>query len=191
MFGRKNLIGAKPAEISIEISLSIVMSVVVLFLVLSLFGNNIQNIAEASGLRNLFSRSNETAKTFQDEQYSGKNPTETQVNVQLIADQGLNYYISNAQATIAKYKKTPPVDQAQTEDLARAATIARLAGVLSNTDMTDFYKKYKIKITTDTLNSIYKTSADKASLQYNMKDGNTTGQNLITAAKEILEKDFS
>lgn len=189
MFGRKKLIGVKPAEISIEISLSLVMSVVVLFLVLGLFGNSIQNIAEASGLRNLFSRNNEAAKTLQDQRYAAKNPAQTQVNVQLVADQGLSYYISNAQATIAKYKETPPTTQKETEDLARAVAIAKITKVLTSSDESLFDKTCNIYVEETSSKKTY-LYANNEKLAYSTYNSTYSDSQTIDLIKTIMSCPF-
>lgn len=185
MFEIKINTGKKSAEVSVELSLSIIMSVAVLFIGLGLFSKNLENIAIASGMKNLFN-SEKAVKTFDDDAklYAGNNPTKTQINVQLVADQGLNYYLSGAQATIKKYKATPPENQSQTEDLARAATIAKIFDILEPADETTFYKDYSINIQ-DTKGYV-KAGDKKLPYNYRATDlGSDSGK--ITLAKDIMD----
>lgn len=185
MFEIKRNTGKKSAEVSVELSLSIVMSVAVLFIGLGLFSKNLENIAIASGMKNLFN-SEKAVKTFDDDAklYAGNNPTKTQINVQLVADQGLNYYLSSAQATIKKYKATPPENQSQTEDLAKAATVARLFDILEPSDETAFYRDYGINI--DENRGSVRVGNKK--LSYNSDTTNTGSDNgKIALAENIMD----
>ena len=191
MLERKKFIGSKSAAISIEITLSLVMSVVALFFVLGLFGNNLQEMAQASGINNLFNRDNNVEKTFDaDSAKYVAGSTPTQVNVQLVGDQGLNYFITNAQATISKYKENPPENQSEIEDLAKAVAIAKIMGTLSPNDELLFDKGYKIYIEPKpSKNTIL--SANGRKLSYRPYDDNTyTDSERIALAKTILSGTF-
>lgn len=128
--------GKKKAAITIEVTLSVALSILVLFLALGLFSDNLATMAANSGLQNLFNKSQKTTYSTQT-----VNPTKTainvnelsQENVQVVASQGITLaeYLEQAQKTIDKYKATPPTDQAQMEDLARAE-LAKLIGTGSS-----------------------------------------------------------
>ena len=163
--------GKKNASITIEVSLSVALTVVVLFLVLGLFSDNLQTMAANSGIRNLFNRENEIAKTNPDSWGTSStrttvgvhDSTASQENIQVVAEQGLDYYVAQAEATISKYLETPPTTAAQMEDLAKALTIAAINNRNKITelngqtiDYTSIYKNYGIKVV---YNSLYSTCA--------------------------------
>lgn len=120
----KRLKGMKNAELTVEIGLSLALTVVALFLVLGLFSQNLKSMVDASGMKkNLFNKTT-IAKTTYDNH--SVDYTASQVNVEVVADQGLDWYLTNAQATIDKYKDSTNLTEAQIEDLAKAATIISL-----------------------------------------------------------------
>lgn len=118
----RNFKNFKIAAITIEITLSVALAVVVLFALLGLFSDNLSTMAANSGIHNLF---NKRPSMDQADASWGKNPTATQVNVQIVADQGLtlNDYVNNAQATINKYKNRNDLTPTEIEDLAKALTV--------------------------------------------------------------------
>lgn len=125
----RNFKNFKIAAITIEITLSVALAVVVLFALLGLFSDNLSTMAANSGIHNLF---NKKPSMEQADSSWGRNPTATQVNVQIVADQGLDWYLKNAQDTIDKYRDRTDLTLAQTEDLARALTILSInAGTTS------------------------------------------------------------
>lgn len=130
MLGKSFKAGFKKAEVTIEITLSIALSIVVLFLVLGLFSENLSTMAANSGLRNLFNRDNSTAKTAYNNW--NVNPTTSQVDVQISGDQGLDYYLTRAQAVIEKYRNNPPTTKAQAEEEAKAIANASLISAKLN-----------------------------------------------------------
>lgn len=181
----KCLIGKRKAALTIEISLSIIMCLAVLFLILSLFGSNLQAIAVNGGLQNFFKRNNDTAKTYYDKKYEANNPAQTQVNVQIVADQGLNYYISSALATIEKYKTTAPKTQAQLEDLARAAAIAKVTGNLNSSNDGSLLSSQNIYfVQTNKTQYVY---AGNKKLSYSSNSDTTINKlEALTLVKEII-----
>lgn len=76
------------------------------------------------------------------------NSTQTQVSVQIVADQGalLKQYLDAAKAAIEKYKANPPQNEAQIEDLAKEATKCEIGKCLDPQDKLDFYNSYGIYI---------------------------------------------
>lgn len=120
----KNLTVRRNAEVTIEITLSIALSVIVLFLALGLFSSNLSTMAANSGIRRLFNN-NSATKTVQ--QNWGNNPTASQVNVQIVADQGelktLADYTNWATTIIDQYKDRTDLTPSQQQDLAKAYTI--------------------------------------------------------------------
>ena len=190
MFGLTKPTRVKKGAISIEISLSLALSVVILTVILSLFSANIEKIAEASGLYNYFFHRGEKVTTYNDQKYDA---TQTQVNVQLVADQGLTYYIDNALATIDKYKQTPPTTQAEIEDLAKATAIANVYGQLTQNDEILFTGD-AYKITLD-LNSKYiYIYANGKTIKCKTKNANTNNTNTdsdkYSMAQVILNAKF-
>ena len=105
--------------VSIEIILSIALSVVALFFILGLFSDNLHTMATTGKLAQM-NNNNET-KT----QFAEGNPTKTEINVQLVGDQGtLAWYNAQAKATIEQLgAKTTPLTSQELTDLARALTI--------------------------------------------------------------------
>lgn len=149
----------KKAAITIEVTLSVALSILVLFLALGLFSDNLATMAANSGIQNLFNRSNQTAKTYYSHQK--QDPTKTAVNmntsqvlVQIAGSQGgtndtkptLAQYLKQAQDTIDKYNKTPPADQSQREDLARAELAKFIANGGISTDDVNTCKGSKIVV---------------------------------------------
>lgn len=143
--------GKKKAAITIEVTLSVALSILVLFLALGLFSDNLATMAANSGLQNLFNKSQKTTYSTQT-----VNPTKTSINVnetsqenvQVVASQGITLaeYLEQAQKTIDKYKATPPTDQAQMEDLARAE-LAKFIGTGSiSSDDINTCKNNKIAV---------------------------------------------
>lgn len=179
----------KNAEVTIEITLSIALSIVVLFLTLGLFSDNLKSMASNSGIHNLFNRNNEIAKTKTDSW--GIDPTKTQVNVQVVADQGLDWYISNAQATIDKYLKTPPTTSAQMGDLAKAETIAKIGGVLTaSTENTLSKYPYGISIKSKNTNQntgeiFATTTVNNKTISYSSINGDKTPLEIV---QEVTRK---
>lgn len=122
----------KRAAITIELALAISLAIVALFALLGLFGNNLKNMIAASNMQRMFAYNPAKTATVK----LAADPTATQVNVQVVASQGLQWYLDNAQAAIAKYKANPPDpnDQSAIEDLAKQATIAKIGNTLSKED---------------------------------------------------------
>ena len=109
----------KQAGVSIEIIIAIALSVVALFFILGLFSDNLHTMATTGKLAQM-NNNNET-KT----QFAEGNPTKTEINVQLVGDQGtLAWYNAQAKATIEQLgAKTTPLTDQEKIDLAKALTI--------------------------------------------------------------------
>lgn len=100
MFERKSI---KRASSTIEVALAIVMALLVLYLVLNLFSGNIQTVVKNSGLYKVTHKDNADKKTANIAMDT--DPTKTQINVQIVADQGsLAQYHNDAAATIERYE---------------------------------------------------------------------------------------
>lgn len=163
MFGIGKKLKTKKAGITIEIALSLALMLVVLFLVLGLFSNNLQGIAKNSGIMQIFNKSKSSDKLYGSNTFSisdrqGTDPTQTQVNVQVVADQGLDYYLTQAQNTIDQYKDATSLTPQQTEDLARAITAVcynNLSDPNSDGSLSypDLRAKYNIKVTLSGINN--------------------------------------
>lgn len=123
------MLKSRKAGITIEISLSIILILGVLFVALGIFHDNLKNMVAASGMQNMFSKSNSSGKTT----YSmwTKNPTSTQINVAMVGDQGLEAYHNQAKETIdalvEKSKHTSLTSQDIT-NLAQALTVLSESG---------------------------------------------------------------
>lgn len=195
----------KKAAITIEVTLSVALSILVLFLALGLFSDNLATMAANSGIQNLFNRSNQTAKTY----YSKQNvdPTKTavnmntsQINVQIAGDQGstntktpptLAQYLKQAQDIIDKYKTTPPTDQSQMEELARAELAKFIdSGSISSDDISTC-KTNKIavlRLSDGEFKAITSTNGTKTLLIEN--SGNNTADEL-SIIKDVFNKSFN
>lgn len=140
MNGKVGRSGKKAGGITVELLLAVILSVVVLFLILSLFSNNLKQMVVNSNISRMFA--NNSAKTANANWEA--NPTQTQVNVkqvnvQIVADQGLDWYRKNAIDLITKYKnQKEPLSDAQIADLAEQITIAKICGVLDPNDENHF-----------------------------------------------------
>lgn len=127
----KRLKGIKNAELTVEIGLSLALTIVALFLVLGLFSQNLKSMVDASGMKkNLFNK-NTIAKTTYDNH--SVDYTASQVNVEVVADQGLDWYLTNAQERIDNYLQTPPATPSEISDFAKAETIKTVNDVSSIT----------------------------------------------------------
>jgi len=112
-----NTKSVKRAEITIEMAIAIAMSVVVVLLVLKLFGGNISTIVKNSGIGRLLYKDNSIAKTAW-----ADDPTKTQINVQIVADQGsLAQYHNDAAAAIERYETESHTDTLTAENLENLA----------------------------------------------------------------------
>lgn len=110
------------AGVTIEVVMAIALSVVVLFLVLGLFSDNIQTMATRGKLAQMNAHNNDNKTVYEDQ--TG-DPTQTQINVQMVGDQGtLAWYHSQAQAIIEGIgSQPPPLSDKALVDLARALTV--------------------------------------------------------------------
>lgn len=119
-----NKSGKKAAGVTVELMLAITLAVVVLFFVLSIFGDNLKTMVASSGIQNMYENNKKT--TYSTQQYDP-----TQVNVQVLAEQGstvkpIDDYKTEAATKIDGYVKNPPKNQDQVFDLAKWATIAKI-----------------------------------------------------------------
>ncbi|MDD3437186.1 MAG: hypothetical protein PHC64_08560 [Candidatus Gastranaerophilales bacterium] len=121
MLSKKVYGNIKNAGITIEITLSLALTVVVLFLLLGLFSDNIQTMAAGTGMQNLFNRDNEFAQTSMTK--LAFDPTGTQVNVQIVADHGLEEIHLAAQAVIERLAALDNLTPAQIMELAQSLTV--------------------------------------------------------------------
>lgn len=195
MFSGKPYLSKRNAGITIEVTLSLALSVVVLFLLLGLFSDNLKTLAANSGIWNLFKRDVSYAKTEQTRTFV--NSTQTQANVQIIAEQGLDYYINKAQEIIDKYKKNPPTTLQEEEEAARYITIARIAGIISADDLRYFYKTCNISVKfTDFMHETTATFGnDTVKLDYssnvNGSISSINDANKLALIKDVYRKDFT
>lgn len=203
-----NLNYKRKAEITIEITLSVALSIVVLFLVLGLFSDNLSTMAANSGIKHLFNN-NSSAKTMQTNW--NVNPTQTQMNVQTIADQGLQGYVNNAQTTISKYVQNAPTTEAQIEDMAKKLTILAInANSFDGNKLKTKYYSGDTNITPNQINNLKTMYLSKYQLNLQDDDANYYGETQlknngkfitynsiydgstlpISIIKEVLRKNF-
>lgn len=186
----KNGINSRQAGVTVETTLSILLAVVVLFLILGLFSNNLKEMIANSNMSRLFVN-NANSKTVN--QKWGVDPTKTQVDVKIVADQGLDYYLTQAQQTIAKYKATPPQNESEIEDLAKAATIAKIVNGTSGLSQEDeklFYKSYGISIDTTSAFTTKVTTVNKI-ISYSTGSMLENESEKLNAVKKVTSATFN
>lgn len=179
----------RKAAVSTELVIGIALAVVALFLVIGLFNNNLKNMIVNSNISRMWG--NNAQKTDWNE-----DPSQAQQLVQLTGSQGLEYYLTQAQDAIAKYKANPPKNEAEMEDLAKQATIAKIIGYygdspgLSAEDEIYFSDTYKIFID---LNYGETSIGDNKKIYYNQNNGINAlpDKNVkLLVAKEITSGTF-
>lgn len=194
MFNREVIKGGKKAGVTVELILAIVLSVVVLFVVLGLFNDNIKEMIANSNISRMFA--NNAASKTANINWS-INPTQTEVNVQTIADQGLTSYLDRAQKTVDKYLATPPTTEAQLIELAKAVTIYNLGQSTSTNPITTGYSDLQTRDNFDVQITSYivrTTLTDKSlsniaksiALRYNRADLNNDPGKLAIIKKITL-----
>lgn len=161
MINKADKNGIKAGGVTVELLLAILLSVVVLFLILGLFSDNLKQMIVNSNISRVFA--NNSAKTT----YSNQNadPTQTQEEVQIVADHALDWYFKNAQKLIATYRQIPPdkISETELEDFAKQVTIARIGGsnYINSNDLYSFSNPppdgYGIKTTMNYNNGDYYT----------------------------------
>lgn len=122
MFNKELILrGRKSAGVTLELILAITLAVLVMFFILGLVGDNLKTMVANSGFQNMFENKQKVT-------YGKQNFDPTQVNVQVLADQGLTLqqYLDSAIAIITKYENTPPPNQEELEKLAQAAAVAKI-----------------------------------------------------------------
>jgi len=121
----------KKAEVTLEEILFIALSIVVLVLILNLFGGNLQKLVQNSNMGRVWNKNNATAYQKMD-----TDPTKTQANIQIVADQAeyLTQVHNNAAAAINNYIREQnesggaALDDDQISNLALQLTIFAESG---------------------------------------------------------------
>lgn len=193
MLSRKNHRNFKVAAFTVEIGLSLALALVVLFSLLGLFSDSLSAMASKGGINNLFSK---RPSMEQADSSWGRNPTASQVNVQIVADQGLtlNDYVNNAQATVDKYTKNPPTTEAQIQDLAKAITILSVNAGSTSGICASLRTQYGISIKLNTYdlqtgNRIGLTTVNGKTISYTAT--NNTDGNPLPIIKNVSNQNFS
>ncbi len=120
-----NLNTRKSAMVTMEVLLAIILTLGALFLVLGLFNNNLKEMVDNSGFQSLFKK-DVTATAYEN---TNKDYTNSQLNVQIAGQQGLQWYMDKTQDLIdvfvAKSAENPPVPltASQQIDLAKYFTV--------------------------------------------------------------------
>jgi len=111
-----------------EIVFSIAMVTLVVLLILQLFNTNINTLVNNSGIHKLLFKNNADDKTSFSKMDT--DPTKTQVNVQMVADQGtLAKYHNEAAGVIENATLDSfPLDDMQKEDLGKFLTVYAESG---------------------------------------------------------------
>lgn len=163
MFTRK--LGKDRAAVKIRISTSALLTVMVL-LIIGLFGENLQNSVE-----------NFCAKNFSNN------------NINLISENNINYYLSQSQTIINKYKRSVASTDKQLEELAKAVTVAKIAGKLTPKDEIFVYLTYRIDVDTKTNITYIK---EEKKLAFNEQEIYLkTDKDKLAAIKEVVAGKFS
>lgn len=208
MFNKEfNIRARRAGGVTLELILAITLAVLVLFFILGLFGDNLKGMVASSRITNMFDNTQKAS-------YAKEAFDPTQVNVQVLAEQGLTLpqYLDNANAIIKKYETTPPPNQEELQKLAQAATVAKIItktisggyqtqtlsytdeGIFSQRDGIDIYlynsSSYNTTISIDgkvvkTLNFPIATTSNVKTLNSPL---NSTDQ--LTAVKAVLSGTF-
>lgn len=119
----------KLAGVTLELILAITLAVLVLFFLLGIFGDNLKSMVASSRMSNMFDNTQKAS-------YGKQAFDPTQVNVQVLAEQGgiitpsplntLDDFKKAAADKINYYAANPPTNEAEVLDLAKWATIARI-----------------------------------------------------------------
>lgn len=156
-----NIHGKKAAGVTVELMLAIALAVVVLFFVLSIFSNNLKTMVANSDMHRMWDKSEKSTYSNFNRDYSNSTVggSSSQVNVQVLAEQGLSTlpdFINAAKTNADSYNNNPPQTQAQVEDLAKCLTILKMTGGASAIKQYDgLISKYGISINMS--NSFYVT----------------------------------
>lgn len=113
----------KLAAISTEVALSLVLAVAVLFVILGLFGDNVKNMIADSNFKNIFS--NNALKTGFNS--FSKDYTNSQINVQIMGEQGLEMLRRKANNMALELMQNP-TDENKTAVLYLAMAIQGIVG---------------------------------------------------------------
>lgn len=194
----RRLSGIKNAAITVEIGLSVALGLIVLFLAFGLVSNNIQTLAEKTGLLNLAKKEKTTMNSFDKsaERQSIK-IAQTQQEVQVIAEQGqtLSEYLAEALATYNKYYPRTDLTPAEAEDLAKAALELKI-GDSKGTKITLEQRKYlkSVGITLPITNGEtlkVEVNGKSLSVDVDYTTNKSTGEICLDAIKFVEEKPFS
>lgn len=190
MFNREVTKGVKKAAITIEVAIGTAIAVIALFVALGIFSENLKTMIANSGISRIVANNpNKTAIVKQ-----AYDPTSSQVNVQIVGAQGLGYYLAKAQESITNYKKTPPQNETQVQDLARQATIAKLIGGSSALpDEGLFYNDYGISIELFNNDTCVTSINNSKKIYYNTNGNdlfNDKSVQLDVIKKEIIGSSF-
>lgn len=186
MLDIKSYRNSRRAAITVEMALAASLGVLVLFLIIGLFSNTIKDMIASSNISRMYT--NNSARTADTNKRWTVDPTGTQVNVQLVGEQGLQWYLTHAQAIINNYKQTPPQNDAQKQDLAKQLTIANI-GNIWNSDYTNLRQHYGIDIyiTED----MFKTTINGKTLYFNSQYANLDSpESQLNAIKEVVNNNF-
>lgn len=197
MLSRRNYKNYKAAGVTIEVSLAMALGIVVLFLAIGIFSDNLKAMVAASGIQHLLNNDAQATKVGgwgnTKPLTVANDPTQSQDNVQVVADQGLTLgqYIANAQASINKYLTTPPTNEAQMEDLAKALTILSVnAGTTSNI-YPDLRRQYvSISLNNGAVGTTTVKSSGKV-INYTYSQSNSTDTAKLSVVKDVMGKSFS
>lgn len=145
----------KRAEVTVEVVLSGLLAVVVLFLVLGLFSKNLKTMFSNTNMNNFYIENN-SAKTANS--FMKNDPTKTQINVAIVAEQGLEAYHIKARAKIEAFALLKDsLTAEQKTNLAEALTIYSVSGDYGTADSQ--YSTYKQLGLNNGINISFKTGA--------------------------------
>ncbi len=128
----------KIGAITVEVAIGIALAVIVVLVTLGLFSENLSTMISNSGMANMFKNSNKTT-------YSsfGRDYTNSQVNVQLIGEQGLamlrNIANNKAIAQIDKYMSGADTSVTNVNSITYLATV--INAIVGSPDICVYMKK--------------------------------------------------
>lgn len=182
---------SRRAAITVEMALAASLGVLVLFLMIGLFSNTIKDMIASSNMSRMYT--NNSARTADTNKRWTVDPTGTQVNVQLVGEQGLQWYLTQAQTRINDYKKTPPQSESQKQDLAKQLTIARI-GQIWDSGYTNLCHLYGISISLTSISG-FMTTINGKSLYFNTQEAapdaiSSSPDIQLSIVKEVVNNSF-
>lgn len=121
MFGMNR---ARQASLTVEISLTVVLASLTLIMILGLFSEQLRTMASDMSFKRLFSKNSATGVEKTAPVTYSQDPTASQINVQVVAEQGLDTYYDAVQDRLNFLTDLKdPLTPAQQVNLAECVTL--------------------------------------------------------------------